>query len=98
MEPFVLKNESYFTIENWSKHFPELIVGFTTKNGGGSKGDYETLNLGFHVGDDLADVCANREQVAKLLNFPLNNWVGAEQIHDIVLKKITQTDRGNGSN
>ncbi len=98
MEPFVLKNESYFTIENWSKHFPELIVGFTTKNGGGSNGVYETLNLGFHVGDDLADVCANREKVAKLLNFPLNNWVGAEQIHDIVLKKITQTDRGNGSN
>ncbi|MFJ7728948.1 peptidoglycan editing factor PgeF [Neobacillus sp. NPDC097160] len=98
MEPFDLKNQSYLTIENWVSQFPELIAGFTTQSGGYSKGDYESLNLGFHVGDNGTNVCLNREKVAELLNFPLKFWVGAEQIHDIVLKKITKADRGKGSN
>ncbi|MFZ7946668.1 peptidoglycan editing factor PgeF [Neobacillus sp. 19] len=98
MEPFVLTNQSYLTIETWSRQFPELIAGFTTKSGGASKGDFESLNLGFHVGDDRANVCLNRENVAGLLKFPLRHWVGAEQTHDIVLQKITKADRGKGSN
>ena len=71
MEPFVLKNQSYFTIENWIKQFPGLVAGITTKNGGASKGDYETLNFGFHVGDELSAVCSNREKVSELLEFPV---------------------------
>jgi YfiH family protein len=98
MEPFVLKNKSYFTIENWVRQFPELTVGFTTKHGGLSKGVYESLNLGFHVGDDLTDVCANREKMSHEIDFQLHQWVGAEQIHDVILKKITKADRGHGSN
>lgn len=98
MEPFVLKNQSFFTIENWMKQFPGLAVGMTTKNGGASKADFESLNLGFHVGDDRRDVCSNREKVANLLDFPLNNWVGAEQTHGIHLKRISKADRGKGSN
>lgn len=97
MEPFVLKNQSFLTIESWIKHFPSLAVGMTTKNGGVSKGDYETLNLGFHVGDELSAVCSNRGKVSELLEFPLNNWVGAEQTHGIHLKKISKVDRGKGS-
>jgi YfiH family protein len=97
MEPFVLKNESFFSIESWIRQFPGLATGMTTKNGGASKGNYETLNLGFHVGDDRSDVCINRGKVSELLNFPLNTWVGAEQTHGIHLKKISKADRGKGS-
>ncbi|MBT2725999.1 peptidoglycan editing factor PgeF [Bacillus sp. ISL-75] len=97
MEPFVLKNESFFSIESWIRQFPDLAAGMTTKNGGASKGNYETLNLGFHVGDDRSDVCINRGKVSELLNFPLNTWVGAEQTHGIHLKKISKADRGKGS-
>lgn len=98
MEPFVLKNESFFSIESWIRQFPGLAAGMTTKNGGASKGNYETLNLGFHVGDDRSDVCINRGKVSELLKFPLNTWVGAEQTHGIHLKKISKADRGKGSN
>jgi YfiH family protein len=98
MEPFVLKNESFFSIESWIRQFPGLAAGMTTKNGGASKGNYETLNLGFHVGDDRNDVCINRGKVSELLKFPLNTWVGAEQTHGIHLKKISKADRGKGSN
>jgi YfiH family protein len=98
MEPFVLKNESFFTIENWGNQFPGLVVGMTNKNGGVSKGDYKSLNLGFHVGDHRNDVCSNREKISDSLRFPINYWVGAEQTHGINLKKISTLDRGKGSN
>lgn len=98
MEPFVLKNQSLFTIESWIKQFPGLAAGMTTKHGGASRGDYETLNLGLHVGDELSAVCSNRSKVSELVNFPLNTWVGAEQTHGIHLKKISNADRGKGSN
>jgi len=97
MEPFGVKSQSFLLIENWVKQFPGLAAGFTTKCGGNSKGDFDSLNLGFHVGDDLKDVCENREKVAELLDIPLNQWVGAEQTHDIVVKKITRADCGKGA-
>jgi polyphenol oxidase len=98
MEPFVKNNQSYLSIDSWMRNFPRLAAGFTTKSGGTSKGYFKTLNLGFHVGDDVTNVCSNREKVAELLRFPLSSWVGAEQTHDTILKKITKTDRGIGSN
>jgi YfiH family protein len=97
MEPFVKNNQSYLSIDSWMRRFPKLTAGFTTKNGGTSKGNFKTLNLGFHVGDELPVVCSNREKVAELLQFPLSSWIGAEQTHDTLLRKITKTDRGIGS-
>ncbi|HLO11982.1 MAG TPA: peptidoglycan editing factor PgeF [Pseudoneobacillus sp.] len=98
MEPFVLKNQSYLTIDNWIQQFPGLNVGFTTKLGGTSGSYFESLNLGFHVGDDVNDVCKNRHIVAEQLEVPLDNWVGAEQTHDIIIRSISKADRGRGSN
>ncbi|WML56857.1 peptidoglycan editing factor PgeF [Neobacillus sp. PS2-9] len=98
MEPFVLKNQSYLTIDNWIQQFPGLNVGFTTKLGGTSESYFESLNLGFHVGDVVNDVCKNRHIVAEQLEVPLDNWVGAEQTHDIIIRSISKADRGRGSN
>ncbi|WP_160720126.1 peptidoglycan editing factor PgeF [Bacillus sp. USDA818B3_A] len=97
MEPFVKKNQSILSIDSWTSQFSDLAVGFTTKNGGTSEGYFETLNLGFHVADKITNVCSNREKVAECLQFPLNTWVGAEQTHETVIKKITRADRGTGS-
>jgi YfiH family protein len=97
MEPFVIQNKSILTIENWMNQFPELVAGITTRNGGYSKGIYRELNLGFHVGDDAQDVCANRIKTADLLDFSLNRWIGAEQIHDCIIQKVTKDDCGKGA-
>lgn len=39
----------------------------TTRNGGVSAPPYDAFNLGDHVGDDAAAVCANRARLARLL-------------------------------
>jgi polyphenol oxidase len=97
MEPFIMDNQSYFSIKNWMNQFPGLVAGITTKNGGNSTGFFENLNMGFHVGDLHESVCSNRDKLANLLHFPLKHWVGAEQTHDTLIKKVMKTDRGNGA-
>jgi YfiH family protein len=98
MEPFVLQNKTMFFINSWTDKYDDLVAGITTKNAGCSTGDYKSLNLGFHVGDHLTSVCANREKVAEDIHFPLDHWVGAEQIHEKRIQKVTKADRGMGSN
>ncbi|SHR18685.1 uncharacterized protein, YfiH family [Mycobacteroides abscessus subsp. abscessus] len=98
MEPFILKETSHFIIKEWTDRFNGLVAGFTTKNGGHSKNSFSTLNTGFHVGDQEQDVCLNREVLSKSTGIPLSNWVGAEQTHDVQVKKVSVYDRGLGSN
>lgn len=88
MEPFSLKKEEYFVIKKWADRFPNIMAGFTTKNGGFSRNQYETLNAGLHVNDSYEAVSQNRQHVADLLGFSIENWVGAEQTHDVNIKKL----------
>lgn len=98
MEPFVLQEEEYFILDHWVQRFPGLTAGFTSKNGGQSKVPYSSLNLGFHVNDSNDDVLKNRLQVADKLDFPINEWIGAQQTHEIKIEKITKADKGRGAN
>lgn len=52
---------------------------FTTRYGGVSKGIYESLNLGLHVGDDEKDVLQNREILRSSLG--LKKLIFMKQIH-----------------
>lgn len=97
MEPFIQKERTFFEINEWTNIDSMLTVGFTTKHGGVSKAPYKSLNFGFHVGDDNQDVIQNREILAKQLDFPLTQWVGAEQTHQIKIQRLTRNDRGKGS-
>lgn len=97
MEPFVLKEDEYFTIPDWTNAYPDLTVGFTTKKGGVSKYPFESLNLGFHVGDREETVKKNRERLTTLLEFPLLNWVGSEQTHQVHIKKVRKNEKGKGA-
>ena len=51
---------------------------FTTRSGGQSRPPYDLLNLGTHVGDDLADVLANRAVLQRALGV---RPVFLEQVH-----------------
>lgn len=97
MEPFLFKEKEYFSIENWSGHDSALIAGFTTKHGGVSLAPFSSLNLGFHVQDKEAAVRENRRKLADILDFSINNWVGAEQTHEVHIETITRAGCGRGS-
>ncbi|WP_332690075.1 peptidoglycan editing factor PgeF [Halalkalibacter lacteus] len=97
MEPFVQTKERYLTIKEWQQAHPHLIVGFSTRRGGQSNEPYNSLNLGFHVGDDLENVRQNRRLLANDIQFPMTRWIGSEQVHGSTIKKVTQIEAGFGS-
>ncbi len=72
-EPFVLIKDQYMLIDSWRQKNLQLVAGFTTKNGGVSTGEFQTLNTGFHVGDKLGDVQGNRRIIADKLIIRLMN-------------------------
>ncbi|MBM7647208.1 YfiH family protein [Bacillus ectoiniformans] len=96
-EPFISLHNSFYTIKDWTDQDPELAAGFTTKLGGVSSGDFHSLNLGFHVKDKSEDVCANRRLAGDLLDFPVENWVAAEQTHGSRIVQVSTLDRGKGA-
>lgn len=97
MDPFVLKEKEYFFLPNWVQKFPDLTVGFSTKTGGNSQGHFESLNMGFHVNDTEKTVLGNRHILAQKLDFSVENWVGAQQTHEVNIKIITSLDKGIGA-
>ncbi|MEI2466345.1 peptidoglycan editing factor PgeF [Niallia taxi] len=97
MEPFLLKDAEYFTIQSWCKDHPQLAAGFTTKNGGTSIGHHKGLNMAYHVNDSKEKVTANRQIVANKLDFPLTNWVGSEQTHKNSIWEVSTIDAGKGA-
>ncbi|WP_419392496.1 peptidoglycan editing factor PgeF [Cytobacillus praedii] len=97
MEPFILKDTRHFLIKEWMDKFPKLVAGFTSKNGGFSESYFSTLNLGLHVNDSIASVRENRQCMAETLQFPVENWIGAEQTHKINIEVVAENAAGKGS-
>ncbi|WP_084804533.1 peptidoglycan editing factor PgeF [Halonatronum saccharophilum] len=96
---FKLKEKSgirYYIIEELAK--TGLVDHcFTTKIGGVSKGDYQSLNMGQHVDDDLEKVNENRRRVGSILKADLKDMVAAKQIHDNKVYIVSDKDKGRGA-
>ena len=58
---------------------PRRVV--TDRRGGRSSSPYDAFNLGDHVGDDPADVAANRERLARELRVDPGALVWMQQVH-----------------
>ncbi|RDU38496.1 peptidoglycan editing factor PgeF [Neobacillus piezotolerans] len=97
MEPFISQNESVLFLDGWLKDFPGLSAGFTTKCGGASSGEFESMNAGYHVGDNPGLVKKNREAIANLAGFALEDIVGAEQTHGTNIVKAGPHLKGRGA-
>ncbi|HHT9111673.1 MAG TPA: peptidoglycan editing factor PgeF [Candidatus Brocadiaceae bacterium] len=69
----------------------------STRNGGYSNPPYNSLNLGFHVGDDPQLVLKNRGRLASAIGVPFYNFTFAKQIHDCNVKVVTESLRGSGA-
>jgi YfiH family protein len=69
----------------------------TTRHGGVSPGVYASLNLGLHVGDDPANVVANRRRAASTVGLDLANLVFCRQSHGAAVAVVGAEDRGRGT-
>jgi YfiH family protein len=68
---------------------PDILHGFTTRQGGVSRPPYDSLNLGAHVGDDPEDVEINRYKVTDCLDFKRSQVALAAQIHGDKVVEVT---------
>ena len=96
-EPFIKTEDDLLLIPEWEKKGHNLTAGFTTRLGGGGQSPYDSLNVGLHVSDDDSIVINNRQMVSVKLDFPIEQWVVGEQIHNSNIKKVTSSDGGKGA-
>jgi polyphenol oxidase len=92
MEPFQLWAEDgqplaqLLRLHSWSEQ-EGLTTGFTTRN---------ALNMALHVGDEPANVVRNRSAVMNWLEWPLEAFTSAEQVHGNHVHVVTRDDIGRG--
>jgi YfiH family protein len=72
-------------------------VAVTTRSGGVSTGEYASLNLGLHVGDDTDHVIENRRRAAAALRSELGDLVFCNQRHGREVAVVGPPDRGRGT-
>ena len=70
--------------------------GFSTRIGGVSEGDFESLNLGYHTGDGIHEVTRNFIKIGKAMGIHINDMVFSKQTHSTNVKLVGIEDKGNG--
>ncbi|MED0756701.1 peptidoglycan editing factor PgeF [Aneurinibacillus thermoaerophilus] len=97
MEPFVMQEKGLMLrLTGWESKWPQLVAGFSTRNGGVSRREYESLNCGLHVGDTVEHVIQNRRKLVEANGFSFASWTCAEQVHGSNIRVITDDDVGAG--
>lgn len=84
-------NKCLLTAENIS-----VPHGFTTRLGGVSKGYLDSLNIGFHRGDDPANVEENYARLSSFLGFSPEDLVLARQTHSDIVRPVDRSDASKG--
>jgi YfiH family protein len=70
---------------------------FSTKVGGYSSEQYQSLNLALHVNDQPSKVVQNRQLLADLLVSELSSLVAGEQVHSTNIAVVDQQNLGQGA-
>lgn len=70
--------------------FSDIRHGIFTRNGGYSKGAYQTLNVGFSVGDEESAVIKNRAEISQCMDG--KDLVFASQVHGTEIARIRNTE------
>lgn len=76
---------------------PGLCHAVTTRDGGVSQGEFASLNLAFHVGDDAEAVRENRRALGLALGYDPAALVAAQQVHGVDCRIVTGVERGHGA-
>ncbi len=71
---------------------PNLSHGFTTREGGASSPPFDSLNLGWGIGDEEDRVEENHGRLATALGFPPDQIFGVSQVHGDHSARIDRED------
>lgn len=97
MEAFVISEATHtMHLSGWEEKCPQLVAGFTLRTGGISGEAFTSFNMGLHVGDDPAQVVANRKRLSERVGMPFEAWTCADQVHGKNISRITKVNRGAG--
>lgn len=66
----------------------------TDRRGGASTGDFDSFNLGDHVGDAPAAVATNRARLARRLGLPATDIVWMDQVHGTRIARVSRATGG----
>jgi polyphenol oxidase len=77
--------------------FTSIKHGFSLRKGGVSRPPYDTLNTGFHVGDDEGNVAENRHRLALALEYSNSDVVTGQQVHGTAVEVAGSGLRGRGA-
>lgn len=78
------------------RNFPGIVHGFTTRDGGVSEGQYESLSLSPYRGDDIACVHKNEEILCESLGFDYCRLSSTKQEHTDNIEVIASENIGIG--
>lgn len=85
-----------YKADQWIQLFDGLEIGVSSRLGGVSQGNYQSLNCGLHVDDCPEDVIHNRRRLASATAVRWENWTYAEQIHGDHVAVVTREHKGSG--
>ena len=93
MHPSMHRNERGSFVYYTCDRLP-VRHAFTTKFGGVSRGDCESLNLGFNRGDERENVLENYRILAEQLGMDEGRITMTKQIHDTQISVVTEGEAG----
>lgn len=70
--------------------------GCSTSVGGVSTGVFSSMNLGFNRGDSDENVLENYDRLCKAIGFTKEQVVLPNQVHEVVVRRVTKADCGKG--
>ncbi len=73
-----------------------IVHCFSTRLGGVSRGDFESLNLGTHRGDAPENVWENYRILGQAVGFYPEDTVFTRQLHGVRVVRVGRADRGAG--
>lgn len=97
MSYFLKRTENNLWFGKFSDFPNDLVThAVSTRLGGFSKPPFDSLNLALHVGDESADVIANRKKFVQSLGFDISDIVTPNQVHGDKIFRVDENYRGCG--
>ena len=73
-----------------------VVHGFSTRQGGVSRGIFSSMNLSFTRGDEEECVRENYARLGKAVGFDCGRLVLSDQTHTANIRVVTEEDAGKG--